>query len=331
MDLLKFLETIKQKPLKGILIASMACFLATVAWFGSGYFGEKGKQLAVNKVEPEKSEGIQTSTHSKKDHEKDNSQTDLTAYEIVKRSTVAIALYNEGDLQNPYTILGSGFCIHPRGIIVTCRHVIDAFLNKPFHEQLTESLDEQGNKIVRLKNLKARIPYAIFFDVGSSATEISVALARFDYVIAKAEYDLGVARVHPHVAYPNGFPSLPIESYDRVHEGMEIATCGFPLGNFLKDSIGTMTSSFTRGILSSVIPSPNVSKNLLKGFQLDLTATHGSSGSPVFAIGSGKVLGVIQGGIKNVQGLAIAQPIWPVVDSAFINRILNGPFDMPTN
>jgi S1-C subfamily serine protease len=331
MDILKFVETIKQNPLKGAFVALLACVLTTIAWFASGYLGEKGKQLAESKVESVESEAVQSSEHSKIDNGKSKSQTNLTIYEAVKRSTVAIALYTEKDLQNPYTIIGSGFCIHPRGIIVTSRHVIDAFLNKPFHKQPIEPSGDPGNKKLWLENLKAQVPYAIFFDVNSSAEEISVALARFDYVIAKVNYDLAVARVHPHIAYPDGFPSLQIESYKAVHEGMEIATCGFPLGNFLEDNIGTMTSSFTKGILSSVVPSSNVPKNLLRGFQLDLTATHGNSGGPVFSIRSGKVLGVLQGGIKSTQGLTIAQPIWPVVEADFFDRILNGHHDMSTN
>lgn len=62
---------------------------------------------------------------------KKNLPTRLEIFDTIKKATVAIAIYNENDLQNPYTIIGSGFCIHPRGIIVTSRHVIDAFLDKP--------------------------------------------------------------------------------------------------------------------------------------------------------------------------------------------------------
>jgi S1-C subfamily serine protease len=250
-------------------------------------------------------------------------------YDTVKRSTVAIAIYNENDLQNPYTIIGSGFCIHPRGIIVTTRHVIDAFLDKPFNQQPTTPSGNPGDNKLYLKEIKFQVPYAIFFDVGYSTAQISIPIVRFEQVIAKADYDLALARLSPHIAFPDGFPSLQIESYEAIHEGMEIATCGFPLGNFLKDNVGTMTSSFSKGILSSMIPSSNVTKELLRGFQLDLTATQGNSGGPVFSLYSGKVIGVIHGGIQKAQGFTIAQPIWPVAEGRSLDEILSGPSDMP--
>ncbi|MFH1885203.1 MAG: serine protease [Pseudomonadota bacterium] len=253
---------------------------------------------------------------------KEKLPTSSEIFDTVKKATVAIALYNENDLKNPYTIIGSGFCIHHRGIIVTSRHVVDAFLNKPFHKQPVAPSEKRDDKKLYFKDIKAQALYAIFFDVNSSSEQISVPMARVEQVIAKSDYDLAVARVHPHPAFPDGFPSLQIESYEAIHEGMEIATCGFPLGNFLMDKFGTMTSSFTKGILSSVIPSSNVPKELLRGFQLDLTATHGNSGGPVFSMRSGKVFGVLQGGIQKAQGYIISQPVWPIAEGHAIDEIL---------
>lgn len=51
-------------------------------------------------------------------------------FKNIKSATVAMALYNHGDQQKPFTILGTGFCIHPRGIIVSCEHVFSAFMQK---------------------------------------------------------------------------------------------------------------------------------------------------------------------------------------------------------
>ena len=81
---------------------------------------------------------------------------------------------------------------------------------------------------------------------------------------------------------------------------MEIGTCGFPLGNVLQEQIGTVTSSFTKGTISSIILAANVARDHLQGFQLDLTATNGNSGGAVFSLATGKVLGVLQGGIQAV-------------------------------
>jgi hypothetical protein len=50
-----------------------------------------------------------------------------------KAATVAIVLYHpdvpEQDNRS-FTIIGSGFCVHPEGIVITCRHVIaDGFID----------------------------------------------------------------------------------------------------------------------------------------------------------------------------------------------------------
>lgn len=66
--------------------------------------------------------------------------------------------------------------------------------------------------------------------------------------------DLGLVRLAVHAAYFKGSPTIEIEDFDRIHEGMEVATCGFPLGSVLQERMGTVTSSFTRGIVSTVIP-----------------------------------------------------------------------------
>jgi len=51
----------------------------------------------------------------------------INIFSKVKAATVAVALLNEKDNKNPFGVIGTGFCIHNEGIIVTCRHVISAF------------------------------------------------------------------------------------------------------------------------------------------------------------------------------------------------------------
>jgi len=99
----------------------------------------------------------------------------------------------------------------------------------------------------------------------------------------------------------------------------------------LEQQIGTVTSSFTRGMISSIIPLAGVPKDQVKGFQLDLTATNGNSGGPVFSIASGRVFGVLQGGVVHpanrlpVQGLTVATPVYPIFDNDLVNRLLQAP------
>jgi len=68
------------------------------------------------------------------------------------------------------------------------------------------------------------------------------------------------------------------------------------VGRVRDDQLGTVTSSFTKGMISSIIPAQGVSLQHLRGFQLDLTAANGNSGGPVFSLQTGKVFGVLQGG-----------------------------------
>lgn len=143
----------------------------------------------------------------------------------------------------------------------------------------------------------------------------------------KTDFDLAVLKLHPHPALAHKFPALEIADYSEIHEMMEVATCGYPLGNFLQQQIGTVTSSFTKGMISSIIPAPNVAREHLRGFQLDLTATNGNSGGPVFSLATGKVLGVLQAGVMHpdghpVQGLTKAEPIYPISDHDLLERML---------
>ena len=40
-----------------------------------------------------------------------------------------------------------------------------------------------------------------------------------DFLTAKTDMDLGLMRVVPHPAFPNGFPRVPIEEFEHLHEG----------------------------------------------------------------------------------------------------------------
>jgi serine protease Do len=249
----------------------------------------------------------------------------------VKAATVAMATLNEGDQRQPYTILGTGFCVHSRGMIITCEHVLSAFMDKSVHKYIAETASP-GHEGVdhREMDMRTQIPYAIFYRPGASAEKLTIIPSRVDIAMATTDYDLGLVRLHSHAAFPSGYPTLEVQEYAEIYEGMEIATCGFPLGNHLQEQLGTVTSSFTKGILSSVIPCSGAPIEHLKGFQLNLTATHGNSGGPVFSPDTGKVFGVLQRGVSGhdktiIQGLTKAEPIYPVFKHDSLNRMLDTP------
>jgi len=243
-------------------------------------------------------------------------------FKAVKKATVAIALVDFNNKTKPYEIIGSGFCIDPAGVIVTCRHVIEAFMSKSIAVQIEESNQDPAN-INRERKVCKPGPvmrsFAIFYDTERSSTKLIAIPTVVDMVMAKTDKDIALLRVLKHNYFKNGYPFLEIADYKNIKEGQEIAVCGFPLGTYLNEQLGTMTSSFTKGIISSIIPSPGIDISLLKGFQLDITAAHGNSGGPAFFIDSGKVFGVLTQGIqqpdgKLLPGLVKAEPIYAVSD-----------------
>ncbi len=256
-------------------------------------------------------------------------------FERVKRATVAIAVMNNGEAKHPFTVIGSGFCIDSSGLIVTCRHVIEGFMEKPIEQQIAEApIEENGKPIKKLRPFRSITPFAIFYVMKPSGEELSVFPCEVNYVIAKTNFDLAMLRVLPHQAFSSGYPWLEIEIYGVLAEGDEIGTCGFPLGNYLQEQLGTVTSSFATGVISSIIPAQNVSLELLEGFQLGLAATHGNSGGPVFSLGSGKVFGVLQRGVQDTSGTLIpgitkAEPIYPMTDYDTVSRMKKTPHGVP--
>jgi S1-C subfamily serine protease len=255
--------------------------------------------------------------------------------ERVKKATVAVAYISTANSDEPFTIVGSGFCIDPSGIVITCRHVVEAFMSKTIAQQITEAppcTRPNGLQPVSLGNTVT--PYAIFYDTARSSEHIFAILSHPRNLIAKIDRDLAAIQLLPHTSFPQGYPFLEIEEFGNISEGDEIGVCGFPLGNHLFKQLGTVTSSFTKGILSSIIPGPNIKLEYLRGFQLNVTATNGNSGGPVFSLGSGKAFGVLTLAVVHpgggfVQGLVKAEPVYPVTEADFIQSLRNAPETMP--
>jgi len=157
----------------------------------------------------------------------------------VRRATVGLVLFHRENKSNPYTIVGSGFCVDSIGIVVTCEHVVSAFMQRPIHDQIAAIPPEKrGSQLNRLDDVKIVVPFVVFLTPGECSHQINVVLSRIDQVIARTDHDLALVRAVPHRAYPNGYPTLEIQPYEELSEGDEIGTCGYPLGNFLFEQNG---------------------------------------------------------------------------------------------
>lgn len=251
----------------------------------------------------------------------------------IKHATVALALFDEKNLKRPFRIIGTGFCIHPRGIVVTCEHVLSGFMKEPLAQAISESARGAGSSIAQVA-IEMAVPYAVFFST-KHGHELVAFPVKATMAMAKTDHDVGMVRLESHKAFERcGFPFLAIAPHADLHEGDEIGTCGFPLGTYLYDQVGTITSSFTKGIISSIIPAYGAPLEYLEGIQLDLVATHGNSGGPVFRYDSGKVFGALERGVlgqdgKLIQGLCVAAPEYPVFEHDSVNRMLNAQGTSP--
>jgi hypothetical protein len=56
-------------------------------------------------------------------------------------------------------------------------------------------------------------------------------------VIGRSDHDLALLRVAAHESYKKGYSYIEVEPYENIHEGDEIATRGFPLGDFLEKAL----------------------------------------------------------------------------------------------
>ncbi len=96
----------------------------------------------------------------------------------------------------PFEIVGSGFCVHEKGVVVTCRHVLERFLEKNVDEQIASISDaEKGKPVQTIGNVKAVQPFALFYVPNPKTQEVIVACAGLKTCIASTEMDVCVALV----------------------------------------------------------------------------------------------------------------------------------------
>lgn len=83
-------------------------------------------------------------------------------------------------------------------------------------------------------------------------------------------------------------------------EGMDVAVAGFPMGTDTLKAPGWVhqfSPTLTKGIISSVLPFPCKGPHALL---LDLMSQGGSSGSPVFDVNNGEIVGMIYAGLQDI-------------------------------
>lgn len=198
--------------------------------------------------------------------------------------------------------LATGFVVGDGRQIITNAHVIPAKLDVDNNQALT-----------------------VFAGHGRDATAYVARELRRD-----AEHDLVLLEIRGPA-----LPALQLGDSDRVREGQDIAFTGFPLGMVL--GLYPVTH---RGIVSAITPMAQPSKsaselNAVKirrmregftTFQLDATAYPGNSGSPVFEVDGGRVIGVLNSVlVKETKETMLSSPsgISYAIPAKYILRLLD--------
>lgn len=221
--------------------------------------------------------------------------------ERIKPSIIAIGTYKKTQ-SPPFSFRGTGFVIGEGNLAATNAHVIPEAPIGDAPELAVLIRGSGGTGTIR----RARVL--------RKATDHDLAVIRFD---------------------GPPLPALRIADSTSVREGQDIAFTGFPIGGVLGFSPVTH-----RGIVSAItpiaIPSGNVrqmNENLIHRlkagsfniFQLDATAYPGNSGSPVFSVETGDVLGIINMVfIKGTKESALSTPsgISYAIPSIFLTDLI---------
>ncbi len=188
--------------------------------------------------------------------------------EKIKPSIVGIGTHTPtGRPQN--SLQGSGFVIGNGQYVVTNHHVIPELLDSSLRQQM-----------------------AVFVGSGKNAK------VRKAEIVAKSQtHDLAVLKIQ---GAP--LPAIKLASEAFIREGSYVAFTGFPIGAVL--GLYPVTH---RGIIASITPTivpvsnaEQISIKMLKRmrnpylvYQLDATAYPGNSGSAMYDIKTGEVIGVI--------------------------------------
>jgi trypsin-like peptidase len=248
----------------------------------------------------------------------------LKFFDRVKKATVAIVM-ESGSLQRTFTIVGSGFCIHSEGIIATSERVFRVFFDERAYLETIKDLPEVTTPRLIKRQYIERQPRVMFR--GVRGKQMSMPVIGIAEAVTKLGFDITLFKLPKHERFPNGYPTIEIADYRELQEKQEIATCGFPLCDNLFDYGGRVTSSFTSGRIRTIIPLAGVPASDVKGYELDLTAANGDGG-PAFSLKSGKVFGVLQGGIIQ-PGIIKAEPLHPIIEEGVVQRLIDGTHRPP--
>lgn len=208
------------------------------------------------------------------------------SYKKIKPAIIAIASRLSTNSVFP-SIIGTGFCVREDGIIFTNRHVIQAIKKLPRRK---DSPDEWPAIVLYFN-------YDPHKGMGIVKLEIDGVALIEQNPLPKKYYgtenlDVGIITLKD----VKGLPVVALKK-DVISEGDQIVVAGFPMGSRTLCAPGWLHQigpTLQTGIVSALLPMPCDNPH---GFLLDMMVQGGSSGSPIFLPGTGKVVGIIYAGL----------------------------------
>ncbi len=188
--------------------------------------------------------------------------------EKIKQSIVGVGTY-QITRSPPSKLMGTGFVIGNGHYVITNHHVIPEFIDEANREQLS-----------------------VFVGQGKKAKMRAATVIMLDDI-----HDLALLKMSG-----NPLPAMSLSRAENVKEGELYAFTGFPIGAVL--GLYPVTH---RGIISAISPvaipvssTQALDVKMIKRlrspfdvFQLDATAYPGNSGSPLYDVKTGAVIGVV--------------------------------------
>ncbi len=204
-------------------------------------------------------------------------------FRTIRRSIVAFAslavVTKRGRKPSFPSLIDTGFVVDSRGIVATNRHVVRALEKLPCNR--------------------------------ATGPSPAIALTFSDVQQEEGAHSLLVVPVSIRRGLP---PAALVTEPGSWAAGTPIATAGFPLGTkglAIYGQLNQVAPILRSGIIASVYPFPCPRPH---GFTIDIMTLGGESGSPIFLVDSGKIVGLLHAGF-NGTNITLAAPSWLVAEA----------------
>lgn len=214
-------------------------------------------------------------------------------------------------------ILGTGFVIDESGIILTCGHVIDEiiksagqYLLDKINEKKADSIEKfkEGSDVNDLIDVKGKCPAFINFFINDGK---NVYVCPCDIIRASKIQGIKtswnrVCNIVPDIGLIEADVKdlekvILCDDFNKIEIGLEVGTSGFPFGkdlmigrevidNNIREYIQQASPTLKRGIISAILPIKCERPEL---FLTDIMVQGGQSGSPLFLVDTGEVIGIV--------------------------------------